>query len=198
MSEKIANIVDKIIQMDILLILDADSIFFLKKYQDIIHGYSKAILTPNKYEFCRLYYDLIGKDLQISSDHKHAIQELCKKLAGPTIIRKGEVDLICDTQKLITCSEVGSYRRCGGQGDVLAGTLGTFAYWSKKAYQEQTDKFAKNSIGPALLAAFAACTFTRRCNKLTFEKLGRTATTSDMLRQITNTFIDLYPEKFKS
>ncbi len=35
-----------------------------------------------------------------------------------------------DVLSAVTCDEEGSPRRCGGQGDLLAGTLGTFVGWS--------------------------------------------------------------------
>lgn len=179
-----------------ILILDADSVFFYKKYHSLLKDYSKAILTPNKYEFCRLYKDILGKDLPISSNHERAVQELCQNLAGPTIVRKGEVDIICDNHKLVTCAESGSLRRCGGQGDILAGSVSTFAYWADKCYREEPEKI-KFNYGPTIAAAFAACMFTRRCSKLTFERFGRTSTASDMIHQITNTFADLFPHKLK-
>ena len=43
--------------------------------------------------------------------------------AGVTIVQKGHVDIITDGQVLLECSEKGSLRRCGGQGDVLSGAM---------------------------------------------------------------------------
>jgi ATP-dependent NAD(P)H-hydrate dehydratase len=38
---------------------------------------------------------------------------------------------------VLTCDEEGSLRRCGGQGDLLSGSLGTFLYWMHSYYLEQ-------------------------------------------------------------
>ena len=37
---------------------------------------------------------------------------------------------------VIECNERGSPRRCGGQGDLLSGSIGLFAHWTKDAQTE--------------------------------------------------------------
>jgi NAD(P)H-hydrate repair Nnr-like enzyme with NAD(P)H-hydrate dehydratase domain len=37
--------------------------------------------------------------------------------------------LTCDFFSVVSCDQEGGARRCSGQGDVLAGTVGTFAAW---------------------------------------------------------------------
>ncbi len=56
---------------------------------------------------------------------------------GPVLLAKGPEDHVCvpydvpgqqeesDPQPLLVCSDPGGLRRCGGQGDVLAGTAVT-------------------------------------------------------------------------
>jgi NAD(P)H-hydrate repair Nnr-like enzyme with NAD(P)H-hydrate dehydratase domain len=53
-------------------------------------------------------------------------------LGGVTVYRKGEVDLITSGNDVYAITERGSPRRCGGQGDILAGTLATAYYWAFK------------------------------------------------------------------
>ncbi len=38
---------------------------------------------------------------------------------------------------VLTCDFKGSLRRCGGQGDLLSGSLGTFLYWMHSYCLEQ-------------------------------------------------------------
>lgn len=38
---------------------------------------------------------------------------------------------------VLICSEPGSPRRCGGQGDLLSGSLGVFTYWSKEVAKNE-------------------------------------------------------------
>lgn len=51
------------------------------------------------------------------------------RLGNVCIIQKGAIDQCSDGEQVIGNDEFGSPRRCGGQGDVLAGCIGTFASW---------------------------------------------------------------------
>ena len=54
-------------------------------------------------------------------------------LGGVIVFRKGESDLITSgTDVYAMHGSKGSPRRCGGQGDILAGSLGTAYYWATK------------------------------------------------------------------
>jgi len=68
----------------------------------------------------------------------------------------------------------GSGRRCGGQGDLLSGSLATFFYWSLQS----------NEPNPALIAACASSYFVKKLNLAAFEKLGRSLLASDMVNEI--------------
>lgn len=39
---------------------------------------------------------------------------------------------------VLVCSQEGSGRRCGGQGDLLSGSLGVLAHWALRAGPEKT------------------------------------------------------------
>ena len=50
---------------------------------------------------------------------------------GVIILRKGPEDMVCfEGGDVYVLREQGSPRRCGGQGDVLAGILGVSLYWA--------------------------------------------------------------------
>lgn len=74
----------------------------------------------------------------------------------------------------------GSPCRCGGQGDLLSGSLGTFLHWAQTSGQPNGN----------LLASLAACSLTRICNRLAFnsEQFGAilkdSMTTNDMIKFI--------------
>ena len=55
------------------------------------------------------------------------------------------------------CDAAGSPRRCGGQGDLLSGTLATFLLWSLQQQQQSS------SAAPGVIAAWAACRLARGC-----------------------------------
>lgn len=64
---------------------------------------------------------------------------LSKALGGPTIVQKGREDRITNGREQLISSQTGSSRRCGGQGDVLSGAVGTFLAWGKN-YEEREAK----------------------------------------------------------
>lgn len=49
------------------------------------------------------------------------------------ILQKGHSDKVSDGNIQLECSESGGLRRYGGQGDVVAGLLGTFLAWGNNA-----------------------------------------------------------------
>lgn len=72
----------------------------------------------------------------------------------------------------------GSGRRCGGQGDLISGSLATFFYWSLRS----------NQPNPAYLAACASSYFVKQLNYAAFQKLGRSTVASDMINEISALF----------
>jgi len=141
---------------------------------------------------------------------------LARKLGGVTILRKGAVDIISNGEHAAFCTETGSPRRCGGQGDVLAGSAGLWYAWALQAQKRQHDKpTAKSSaqidrppahpggitvspsddaaVAPSILAAFAASTITRLCAESAFSKQMRSMLTTDILMELGPIMERLFP-----
>lgn len=168
------------------VIIDADGLWLVAKEPSVIQGYQRGILTPNFMEFTRLYEAMHHEPLD-SSDHKRSAQQLSIALGHLTLVLKGEEDIITDGKNILTCSQEGSGRRCGGQGDLLSGSLGAFAHW---AFSSPSD--ATKGMNPSLVAAFGATSLTRQCNRQAFHKHGRSTTTSDMIQEINSAFKKLF------
>jgi hydroxyethylthiazole kinase-like uncharacterized protein yjeF len=135
------------------VVIDADGLFMIAQNLNIIRNCTRCILTPNKVEFDRLVQAALAEladgvsgeyhesdevkilvDHLASDDDHRKIYALSKSLGGVTVLRKGREDLICGgTEDVYVVTAEGSPRRCGGQGDVLAGSLGTAIYWSLSA-----------------------------------------------------------------
>ena len=65
---------------------------------------------------------------------------LSKSLGGVTIVQKGATDIIAyerpdGAKDIYHVDTPAALKRCGGQGDVLSGAVGTFLAWGK-AYEE--------------------------------------------------------------
>lgn len=178
---------------DIPVIVDGDGLFALNTDLDVLKGYKKAILTPNVVEFGRLHEKVLGTEIR---DGEASLRELAKKLDGVTIVKKGSSDMICNGDELISCDIQGSYRRCGGQGDVLAGTIGTFAAWNfgKLKGHEKLKREVPDCLSPTILASYAGCLMTRYTSRKGYEKYKRSMVTQDMLNLIGDSFIELFED----
>ena len=111
---------------------------------------------------------------------------------GVTIVRKGVVDVITDgksgmysfsrrkaiiltTRSLAAiCSTTGCPRRCGGQGDILAGAMATFVAWSHHLDGQQCDQNQSNAV----VACLGACAVTREAARLAFAQEQRSTLAS--------------------
>ena len=126
-------------------------------------------------------------------------------------MRKGEEDILSDGELVMSINEEGSFRRCGGQGDILAGCLGVLLHWSE-VEKEQLHYFqssieslmtdsatvseplkalgTSNSLDKphgniAYISTIWACTFAscliRRANKVAFAKKRRSMMSPDII-----------------
>ncbi|XP_042786159.1 ATP-dependent (S)-NAD(P)H-hydrate dehydratase isoform X2 [Panthera leo] len=171
---------------DVPIIIDADGLWLIAQHPALIHGYRKAVLTPNHGEFTRLS-DAVLRDLVNGSDHREAVRRLSQALGNVTVVRKGERDVMSDGEHVLECAHEGSSRRCGGQGDLMSGALGVLVHWALHASPEKT-----NGSSPLLLAALGACSLTRQCSHQAFQKHGRSTTTTDMIAEVGPAFRRLF------
>jgi len=181
------------------LVVDADGLFMLSEGSslDLVRGYRNAILTPNRAEFDRLVTaaarlklgaevntDLLSDDVQIR------LRGLCRALDHVTVVLKGRYDLISNGEVTVRVEEQGSPRRCGGQGDVLAGTLGVAAHWANTRVDQLMEP---SDLPPPVLASVLAATVTKRAAQRAFALKRRATTTPDIIEKIGSAFEELLP-----
>ena len=84
------------------MVIDADGIRVVLDRPDILAGSQWTVLTPNKPEYRRLV-ETFAKELAAGSSSAGSnvaetdeLRALVRTLRGPTIVRKGPVDLISD------------------------------------------------------------------------------------------------------
>ncbi|KAM9320975.1 ATP-dependent (S)-NAD(P)H-hydrate dehydratase [Gastrophryne carolinensis] len=184
--ETAKSIIEKAKSKGIPLVIDADGLWLIAQQPSVIQGYPKAVLTPNFMEFTRLYEAMLSEPVNTSDQHGSVLR-LSQAMGNITIVQKGESDLISDGTKVFVCNQEGSNRRCGGQGDLLAGSLGVFVHWAFLAGPEKM-----NGNNPFMVAAFGACSLTRQCNHQAFQKYGRSMTTGDMISEVGTAFNKLF------
>ncbi|XP_049958781.1 ATP-dependent (S)-NAD(P)H-hydrate dehydratase [Schistocerca serialis cubense] len=167
------------------LVVDADGLFLAGKYPDILRNYPGIlVVTPNVVEFPRLvktFCETSGSEEDKTVQAKCLSQELGQFSA---ILQKGQEDTITSSEGCVWAVKAGgSPRRCGGQGDLLSGSLATFLYWASQTAPPEK---------AGLVAAYAACKLIRDCNSRAFAEKGRGAITSDMLHYIPAVFNCLF------
>ncbi|XP_006884014.1 PREDICTED: ATP-dependent (S)-NAD(P)H-hydrate dehydratase [Elephantulus edwardii] len=184
--DNVKGILEKSKAKGLPIVIDADGLWLIAQQPSLIQGYRKAVLTPNYMEFSRLYEAML-RDPADSNDHHGAVLRLSQALGNLTVVQKGERDVISDGEQVLVCSQEGSSRRCGGQGDLLSGSLGVLVHWALLAGAEKT-----NGLNPFLVAAIGACSLTRQCNSQAFQKYGRSMTTTDMIAEVGTAFRKLF------
>ncbi|KAK4313909.1 hypothetical protein Pmani_014771 [Petrolisthes manimaculis] len=174
----------------LLLILDADALFYLNDNFDTLQGYPNTLLTPNRVELARLYRSVMQTELKAEQVKAEHVQKLAKRL-GVTVACKGAVDVIASGDIVVTCDLPGSPRRCGGQGDLLSGAAATFFYW---AFGTAAASKEPPALPPSVLAAWAACALTRTAAVSAFGVHGRSTLTTDILKYLPKAFTTLFPD----
>ena len=128
--------------------------------------------------------------------------------AGAALVLKDTRDAVVVGKYYAECVEEGTPRRCGGQGDVLAGVLATFIAWQTSATKMQGVEAAANepaigggggggqAMSPLLFettdaalqdkasALVAACAVTRRASAAAYAKRRRSLVAGDLIEEI--------------
>ncbi|GJJ11555.1 hypothetical protein Clacol_005789 [Clathrus columnatus] len=195
MQEYARLAIDLAKNQDMYLVLDADALWMVQKDPSIIHGYTKAVLTPNISEFKRL-----ANSLGIPSDvpSESIAPLMSRRLNGVTILQKGQHDLITvhvpekQAEETFIVDIEGGLKRCGGQGDILSGITGTMLAWGKNY---ELGVYGEVKLPPTyipLLASIGACLVTRTTSRRGFKCLGRALVTEDLLSEIGHAFCDVF------
>lgn len=77
-----------------------------------------------------------------------------------------------------------SPRRCGGQGDLLAGCLSTFLCWFRHQNNQESNSY--------LLSCVAACLLMKESSKSAYSSHRRSMISEDILNEIGNAFQKLF------
>ncbi|KAG8370144.1 hypothetical protein BUALT_Bualt14G0086800 [Buddleja alternifolia] len=150
-------------QSNVPMVIDGDGLFLVTNYLDLVSGYPLAVLTPNINEYKRLVQKVLQCEVN-DQDGTQQLLSLAKGIGGVTILRKGGSDFISNGETVSTVSSFGSPRRCGGQGDILSGSVAVFLSWARQ-------HAAKGEAGvtPTILGCIAGSVLMRKAASLAFE-----------------------------
>mmetsp|Transcript_65390 Transcript_65390/g.80049 ORF Transcript_65390/g.80049 Transcript_65390/m.80049 type:complete len:382 (-) Transcript_65390:16-1161(-) len=134
--------------------------------------------------------------------------QLSKLLNNITILRKGAIDLICNDNQFIILCKPYILRRCGGQGDILAGLCGLFLDWTLKYYtksinnnsidNESKDNTETNINNIGIISAFGGAYLLREFADEAFKTYKRSTLTSNMIDVIPSVMEREFPVTMKS
>ncbi|KAJ7879926.1 Ribokinase-like protein [Mycena olivaceomarginata] len=199
----------------LFVVLDADALWMVGRDVGLIRGYRRAVVTPNVAEFARLSEQL-GVDTEAPAGQRAGL--VSRALGGVTVLQKGATDVISvDTtgdaasleasqlggadpqreavEETVEVDVEGGLKRCGGQGDILSGTVGAMLAWAK-CYEDGV--FGDNSIPASrfpLLAAVGGSMVTRTASRKAFYKEGRGVVTQDLIPLIGASFSEVFGEE---
>ncbi|GJP56742.1 hypothetical protein CLOM_g15794 [Closterium sp. NIES-68] len=216
LQECVADIMTAARQASIPMVIDADGLHLVSNQPHLITSYPLAILTPNVNEFSRLSQVVASQRDSTaaaaasggSSNPASSLAELATDLGNVTIVEKGAADGISDGKTVLECGLFGSPRRCGGQGDVLSGSIAVFFVWARKWQQrlqaQQQEGVSSDaemqhlvaeqlSDNPAIMAAFAGSLVVRRAASAAFAKNKRSMTTTNIIECLGDCVEDLFP-----
>ncbi|KAL7030549.1 hypothetical protein ACKWTF_006704 [Chironomus riparius] len=155
------------------LVIDADGLFLITQNTSLLNDYQNVILTPNAMELFRLIGD--------TNEKLHALSEKIGK--NVIVLEKAMNDRIYDTETMskVECPQGGTNRRCGGQGDLLAGAVAVFYHWALNLTNKDNSGQPIHDFNPAIAACYGATYLIKYCNRLAYEKYGRSMTAVDMI-----------------
>ncbi|VAI02620.1 unnamed protein product [Triticum turgidum subsp. durum] len=168
-----------------------DGLFLITNNIGLVEDNSLAILTPNVYEYKRLVQKILNCEVN-EENASEQLTALCQKIGGVTIMKKGKADVISDGKKVTQVSTFGSPRRCGGQGDILSGSVAVFSSWARH-FLLSNEQPKETSVNPMVLGCIAGSLLLRKAAALAFEKNKRSTVTTDIIEFLGQSLEDICP-----
>ncbi|CAL4988420.1 unnamed protein product [Urochloa decumbens] len=190
-SDCVSNIMKHARQANIPTVVDGDGLFLITNNLGLVEGNPFAILTPNVYEYKRLVQKVLNCDVNEETAAEQ-LTLLCQKIGGVTIMRKGKADVISDGKTVTQVSTFGSPRRCGGQGDILSGSVAVFTSWARHFIMSNEEPKEKR-VNPMTLGCIAGSLLLRKAASLAFEKSKRSTVTTDIIEFLGKSLEDICP-----
>ncbi|PON80155.1 ATP-dependent (S)-NAD(P)H-hydrate dehydratase [Parasponia andersonii] len=179
-------------QSNVPIVVDGDGLFLVTNCLDLVSGYPLAVLTPNVNEYKRLVQKVLSCEVN-DEDAPGQVLSLAQRIGGVTILRKGKHDLITDGETVRSISIYGSPRRCGGQGDILSGSVAVFTSWARQVVSDSDSHTSISPRNPTMLGCIAASTLLRKAASLAFRDKKRSTLTTDIIEYLGRSLEDICP-----
>lgn len=174
-------------QSNVPMVIDGDGLFLVTNCLELVSGYPLAVLTPNVNEYKRLVQKVLNCEVN-DQDGPHQLLSLASSIGGVTILRKGQSDYISDGKEVKSVSIYGSPRRCGGQGDILSGSVAVFLSWARQFVSK-----GEPNINPAMLGCIAGSALMRKAALVAFKDKKRSTLTTDIIECLGRSLEEICP-----
>ncbi|XP_073220926.1 ATP-dependent (S)-NAD(P)H-hydrate dehydratase isoform X2 [Cicer arietinum] len=179
-------------QSNIPIVIDGDGLFLVTNNLDLVSGYALAVLTPNVNEYKRLVQKVLSSEVN-DEDATQQVLSLAKQIGGVTILKKGKSDIINDGDTVKSVSIYGSPRRCGGQGDILSGSVAVFLSWARQHIEAAGPDSNLSCKNPTVLGSIAGSAMMRKAASLAFSNKKRSTVTGDIIECLGKSLEDICP-----
>ncbi|XP_027330650.1 ATP-dependent (S)-NAD(P)H-hydrate dehydratase isoform X2 [Abrus precatorius] len=179
-------------QSNIPIVIDGDGLFLVTNNLNLVSDYALAVLTPNVNEYKRLVQKVLSSEVN-EVDAPQQLLSLAKQIGGVTILRKGNNDLISDGDTVKSVSVYGSSRRCGGQGDILSGSVAVFLSWARQHILAKDSNLNLSCKNPTVLGCIAGSAILRKAASLAFSEKKRSTVTGDIIECLGKSLEDICP-----
>lgn len=105
---------------------------------------------------------------------------MSRRFNNAIVLKKGIVDILSNGESCYYVATESSLKRCGGQGDILAGIIGTFASFSSNLEMGLEGQLIDDRE-KLLLSTLAASIVNRKASFLAFKERTLSLTTPDIL-----------------
>jgi ATP-dependent NAD(P)H-hydrate dehydratase len=123
--------------------------------------------------------------LEIDSEVSKWVSQVSKK-HNAIVLKKGIIDIVSDGTQSYYISTKSSLKRCGGQGDILSGILGTFI-----SFSDNLTSLSPDHSNRLLLSVVAASVLTRKASLRAYDKKRLSLTTPDIIIDLADIVAEL-------
>ncbi|CAN6450524.1 unnamed protein product [Victoria cruziana] len=198
LMECVSEIIAAARHSKIPIVVDGDGLFLVTDNLELIRGYPLAVLTPNVNEYKRLVEKVFGGEVNCK-DGLDQLQLLAQRI-GVTILQKGNSDIITDGRSgeqssfgFTVVNIFGSPRRCGGQGDILSGSVAVFSSWARRVLETRKEPDDSIPMNPMVLGSISGSVLLRKAASLAFGKKKRSTLTTDIIEFLGESLEHLCP-----
>ena len=101
---------------------------------------------------------------------------LSSHMGGVAILQKGAVDRVAEGELIQSLTDNGAPRRCGGQGDVVAGVMGVMNLWSHRSRDLE--------LSPGVTAGMATAKVVKEAAARAYAKEKRGMTAMSLVKEL--------------